>query len=106
MIVTGSISYGDICSINRKNVCSMNSANGTNNTESNNSSSSSSSSSSSDGESVSGEESETETIRNALQRLTDRVVNLCSSCHRLNDPEIRAIADKIDRNIRLTPEER
>jgi hypothetical protein len=105
MIVTGSSSRfsGDISSINRKFVCSMDSANGTNNTESNNSSSSSSSS---DGESVSGEESETETIRNALQRLTDRVVNLCSSCHRLNDPEIRAIADKIDRNIRLTPEER
>jgi hypothetical protein len=106
-------SYGDASSIGRKNVCSMDSASGTNNAGSSNTSNANNTSSAnnttsdrgSTGESDSGEESETEMYGNKIRRLQTKIQDFRLSIQRLNDPVIRAIANKMDRNIPLTSEE-
>lgn len=101
--------YGDASSIGRKSVCSMNSASGTNNAESSSNTSNANNNTTSDrsstGESDSGEESETEMYGNKIRRLQTRIQEFRLSIQRLNDPVIRAIANKMDRNIPLTAQE-
>jgi hypothetical protein len=94
IVINSSRSYGDISSIGRKNVCSM---------DNNNSNGSSGRSTPrSFREYPNPYLSETENLNTSIRVLQRRIQEHNRIIRLLNDPEIRAIANRSDRNINLT----
>lgn len=101
--------YGDVSSIGRKTVCSMDSASSSNTNNSNSDSGINQYSTDQSDPNLSRTENLNNKIRdfdNRIRELQGRVIRLDILTRHLNDPEIRAIADKMDRNILLNSDER